>query len=390
MKHCLIFLYFLLLACTPDTRQESSSSAQSVPTPAKTGSHLPYLLTAGDQLYMSWITTKGTLSTFNLATYQSGKWSDPQVVRSDSNLYLNWADYPKLSVTGRTVLAGYFTTTPHGYDLQLTVWDGHQWSIPTTPYTSAAAGEHGFPSFVPLSDSTFQVAWLAGLQQTGQAAMLTGLHAAIIDRHGKITDETLLDELTCDCCRTCGAMTDKGPVIVYRDRSELEIRDLSIVRKDEDKWTAPVSIHADNWNINGCPVNGPELCTKGNHVAVAWYTAATQPAIKVAFSEDAGKNFQSPVTLADHQVIGHVDMALIDSSRAVVTWLQQTDQHAELIMQTVNGNGTSEKPVQLAADLNIITSGFPQMDILGDTAYIVWTGGSMSVPELKMIKVPVR
>ena len=51
-------------------------------------------------------------------------------------------------------------------------------------------------------------------------------------------------------------MTADGPVVVYRDRSEQEIRDISIVRLHDGKWSQPSSVFEDNWKINGCPVNG--------------------------------------------------------------------------------------------------------------------------------------
>ena len=36
-----------------------------------------------------------------------------------------------------------------------------------------------------------------------------------------------LDDRVCECCSTSAAMTANGPVIVYRDRSADEVRDIA-------------------------------------------------------------------------------------------------------------------------------------------------------------------
>ena len=100
------------------------------------------------------------------------------------------------------------------------------------------------------------------------------LRAAIVSERGEVSKDILLDNRSCDCCQTTAAITTNGPVVIYRDRSEEEIRDISIVRQVEGKWTAPKVIHSDNWQINGCPVNGPKVASLGNNLAVAWFTAA--------------------------------------------------------------------------------------------------------------------
>ena len=45
--------------------------------------------------------------------------------------------------------------------------------------------------------------------------------------------ETLVDGRVCDCCQTDAAMTPKGPVVVYRDRTEEEIQDEAQEQLDE-------------------------------------------------------------------------------------------------------------------------------------------------------------
>jgi hypothetical protein len=124
------------------------------------------------------------------------------------------------------------------------------------------------------------------------------LRYAAIDAEGHVSDEALLDERVCECRQTSAALTSGGPVVVYRDRSGTEVRDIYIVRQQGGGWSAPRPVYADNWEINGCPVNGPSVAADGRRVAVAWYTGAGDtPRVKVAFSEDAGATFGGPVAV---------------------------------------------------------------------------------------------
>jgi hypothetical protein len=50
------------------------------------------------------------------------------------------------------------------------------------------------------------------------------LRYATVDAGGKIAGDTELDRRACECCTTGMAMSARGPVIVYRDRSHDEVR----------------------------------------------------------------------------------------------------------------------------------------------------------------------
>jgi hypothetical protein len=46
----------------------------------------------------------------------------------------------------------------------------------------------------------------------------------------KLTDDLLLDDMTCTCCQTSAAVTGDGTVLLaYRDRTVDEVRDISVV-----------------------------------------------------------------------------------------------------------------------------------------------------------------
>ena len=166
------------------------------------------------------------------------------------------------------------------------------------------------------------------------------LRAGVFDATGNKLDEWELDHRVCDCCQTSSALTAKGPIVVYRDRSENEIRDTSVIRHINGKWTEPESIHDDNWQISGCPVNGPSVSANEEQVAVAWFTAKDDtPKVQLALSADSGDSFSSPIVVASPKTNGRVGTAILDSGEIVVSWMDTTEADAVIMLSLFSAEG---------------------------------------------------
>ena len=150
-----------------------------------------------------------------------------------------------------------------------------------------------------------------------------GIRYATIRADGTIAEDVEVDERTCECCTTGMTMTSTGPVIVYRDRSPAEVRDIAHVAKRGSAWTKPALVHADEWKIHACPVNGPQIDAIGKHAVTAWFTGAQDRGrAYVAFSGDGGLTFAKPVQIDEGKPIGRLDVVLLDEATALVTWLE--------------------------------------------------------------------
>ena len=185
-----------------------------------------------------------------------------------------------------------------------------------------------------------------------------------------------------------GSITSKGPVFVYRDRSELEIRDIYITRKVNGEWSDPSPIAQDNWNIAGCPVNGPRADAIDDVLGVAWFTAANgQPQVKVIFSNDAGETFGQPLTVDQSMPLGRVDLVMIDKQSAMVSWLTQENDETVIKAQRVFTNGTTEAPIVISKTSESRGSGFPQMAKVDQEVFFAWTSLAGDSTNIKMAKI---
>jgi hypothetical protein len=206
------------------------------------------------------------------------------------------------------------------------------------------------------------------------AAESMTLRYAALDAGGKLSDEAQLDERVCECCQTSAAVTSEGPIAVYRDRSTTEVRDIYIVRQVGGGWTAPKPVHADNWEINGCPVNGPSVAADGRRVVVAWFTSAGDtPRVKVAFSQDAGATFSNPIQVDEHETVGRVDALLLPDGSALVCWLAGNVEGGAIQVRRVRADGNLGPAAVIAKTDISRSSGFPRMARLSNEVHFAWT-----------------
>jgi hypothetical protein len=185
-------------------------------------------------------------------------------------------------------------------------------------------------------------------------------------------------------------MSAAGPLVVYRDRSDKEIRDISIVRGTDGKWSAPRPVATDNWQLNGCPVNGPAIAAEGQRAAVAWFTSAGNvPRVKLAFSNDAGATFGAPIVVDDGNPVGRVDVLLLADGDAMVCWLEKLRDGGAVRVRRVSplqAGGKLGPAVTVAPSGTARSNGFPQMVRAGQSLVFAWTGvrvltATMPLPE---------
>jgi len=371
-------------ATTKKTTEEKPSELQAMPSPVDSVSVAPYLFTdKNGVVYLSWITKDPEKSMLKYSTYNDGKWSTPVEITSGDNWFVNWADYPLIASDGSNHLLSHFLEKSakgtYTYDVKLITSSnrGKSWSDPVILHDDGKKAEHGFVSMVPYNENYF-ISWLDGRNAAikegqgphgGDGGQMT-VRAAIVDKTGKKLNEWELDGRVCDCCQTSAAITTSGPVVVYRDRSDSEIRDMSIVRYVDGKWTQPKPIFADNWKIEGCPVNGPRIDAQGNNLAVAWFTSPGNNAqVNVAFSEDGGATFSKPIKIDEGNALGRVDLVLLDAKTAMVSWMEGSVIKAA----KVHSDGKKETSITVASSSESRSSGFPQMTRAGNQVIFAWT-----------------
>ena len=376
-----------VVACTRTADQPVETGAiTAIDAPAGPNSGEPNLAVDGaGRVHLSWLERNADSSvSLRLAVRDNGQWSTPVTVTTGRDLFVNWADFPSVFVapSGRIVMhwlqrqpGGKYS---YGVRVSQSTDGGASWSDPKQLHDDQGAGEHGFVSFFAADGDSVEAIWLDGRAAGGEGHEGHGsmqLGNGRIAADGGITPSVMVDDRICDCCQTSAAVTARGPVVVYRDRSAEEIRDIAIVRRVNGKWTEPTRVHADDWHIEGCPVNGPSVVADGDNVAVAWFTGARDTAkVNITFSKDAGATFSAPVRVDDGQPAGRVDVEFDGDGRAMVTWLERVGQEgAEVRLRAIAPDGMRGDVMVVANSAAARSSGFPRMVRSGDELIFAWT-----------------
>lgn len=434
------FVCLLLVACSGQQSAEQPSDQQSnrerfsqveswiLPVAGEAG-HADLVATPGGDLLLSWVQPAADgVRQLRMARLQfpdagsQGSWSDPVTVASGADWFLNWADTPHVfALPDDSIWAHWLRKSgdgpiDYGIELVRSGDDGRTWSSPSLVNLPDLPGDHGFVTFWPQSPDELGIAWLdsrqkaqalaspgpaptpsphdshpddgsadAGHGHEGGAPMM--LRAATYGSSGSKLREWPLDVSTCDCCTTASAITSRGPVVVYRGRSDGEIRDTRLVRLEGDAWTAPRDVHADGWHIAGCPVNGPVVVAEGATVWVAWYTeAGGEPEVRIARSDDAGDRFGPPLTVAvGPQVLGRLGLALADG-HVLVSWLREHDAGTGqrlMLSRTDRLLGNLHSMTVAAVSARGRASGIPRLAVLNDAAWLAWVEVAEGRPVLR-------
>ncbi|MDQ3206150.1 MAG: glycoside hydrolase [Pseudomonadota bacterium] len=364
--------------------------------PAPQGAAQPDLVaTNGGDLLLSWVVPEGEGHALAFSRHDRDGWQPPGVIARGEDWFVNWADTPHLMATADGALWAHWlqksAAATYAYDVALVRSGdgGTRWSEPVLVNDDGTPTEHGFASLWPASDDSLGIAWLDGREtmapedgaagQGGHAGHGEGamtLRAARFDAALARSDEQRLDAMVCDCCQTDVARGGRGPLLVYRDRTPGEIRDIQVRRLEAGGWSQPAGVHADQWRMPACPVNGPAIAADGDDAVVGWYTGADEmPTLKLARSADAGASFQPPLTLDSGQhVQGRVDVAMDDES-VWALWMREAGGTQSLELARYSRDlGRELHRIQVATlQGRGRGTGFPQLAVYDDVAHVVWT-----------------
>lgn len=391
------FIFFLSLLATMSCSTKEVF-IQEIPFFYENSNAQPNLVSSNGSLSLSWISSKEeNKASLNYSQYVEGRWIKPQVIASGSDWFINWADFPAHAINQDLIITSHLKKSASGtytYDvvLNLQKLSGEKIKEDFLLNTDGVEAEHGFVSIIANNKKGFFITWLDGRntiekKPDGDHKPMTIRFAEITDK-GDVIKESELDSSTCDCCQTSIAITNDGPIVVYRDRGEKEVRDIYSVKNINGTWEEPNAVRDDGWIINGCPVNGPKVAVNSKDLAVAWFTVSNEnPLVNVSFSKNNGNSFGVPLKVNDHDAIGRVDVSFLNDEEVIVSYMEVDDIGTYLRIKKVSFDGKISEPITISKIDGGRNTGVPQLEIIDSEIFIVWTIFLDGMNQLKSIKL---
>jgi hypothetical protein len=387
----------LVAACSP-VPDTASSKIEHLTVPIVANPEGPRLSTGPDgRTILSWMEPDERGTTLWYSSLADDGWSPRRSVVSGRDMFVNWADMPSvLALAGDHWAAHWLEMAGHqtySYHVQIAQsFDaGRTWTDPVKPHRDESPTEHGFVTLFAHADSVGAI-WLdgrktgAGMSSEPASTGMT-LRAARLDQDGQLHDEVEIDDLVCDCCQTDVALGTLGPVAVYRDRTPQEIRDIAVAQHVDEQWQPATPLHDDQWQIGGCPVNGPSLAARGNRMAAAWFSMPGGKAtVRVKFSDNSGRTFGDTIDVSTDNPVGRADTVLLPDGSAAVSWLQpDIGGAATLHLRRIGPESQRGPAIEVARNLPARSS--PQLALAGDDIILAWTekkGGITRIASARM------
>ncbi len=302
------------------------------PAAAK-GSDNPSLATGPDgTIWLSWLeATAESETTLKLATFDpgSGRWSEARTVFRQSNWVANIFDAPQVAAQSAERATAVWSAglsdkdgnvgSPRAY-VSETADGGLTWSSPKLLSSESESVE--YVSLVPVAGGGLLAAWIDARGRKTEATA-PQLYSRLIGGTGP---DTVVDPSVCDCCRNSVApLPDGGALLAYRGRTAGQVRDIVIARFNQGSWDPSRASTDDCWKIEGCPVNGPRVYSRGPSVSLVWVTGAgDRLRVLTKESADAGRHFGPTQQVDLGNPGGRVDTLITPDGTQVVTWLEST------------------------------------------------------------------
>jgi len=170
--------------------------------------------------------------------------------------------------------------------------EGKTWSAPYRVHSDNSPGKgHSFFDVTLLPDGEIGAVWLdTSLVEGGRSLLFSKTSSN--NQFGK---ESVVDSLACQCCRTALYADSSGLIsVVYRDILPGSIRDISLATSRDGgiTFSNSISFSFDQWNLEGCPHNGPDVVSDGKKIYTTWYTGASQNGVYFAELDTQGKTLR--------------------------------------------------------------------------------------------------
>ena len=250
--------------------------------------------------------------------------------------------------------------------------NGASWSKTTRLVTDTAGYDQRYFDMELLPNGEAGIVWLDNRKKTTKEG--SALFYAVTNGNSGFTNERLIGEPCCECCRTDLFVDSKNNIhILYRAIINDSIRDMvhTISTDNGKSFSIPERISKDNWVINGCPHTGPAIAENKDGIQLTWFTGGNGAGIYYCNSKDNGKTFSNREMVSGNAA-KHCQIITLDKNIAIVwneNFIHQNNSSSRIGIEVRSENG--EKPFKQFITSETGTATFPVIKPIDSESVLV-------------------
>jgi hypothetical protein len=304
---------------------------------------------------------------------------------------------------------------------------GRTFTPAATAHSETLAGARGWQSLAIDTGNRVHAAWLDGRDANRSAAVnpptsarpvvptnqgAASPHAmhrasrqdifhAVWRPDGRALEARVATDV-CFCCKTSVATgPDQTTYVAFRHIYPTNLRDMAVARSIDGGRTfdAPVRVSEDQWQINGCPEDGPSIAVGADGTLhIAWPTLiqspdATRKAIFYSYSTDHGRTFAPRMRVDDSgegsRTAAHPQLA-VAGSNVVVVWDESGPQGRQVRLAEITSSSpatwtpASSAPLSLSGEDRGV---YPAVASVSGTPIVAWTAEAADAAVVRVLRI---
>ncbi len=379
----LILLTFLFNSCNQDKSISSIQPGNPVQIDTLPAS-CPFLTKDNKgNILLSWVRTNKDSSAsfcYALSADDGQSFGKTIVIPSSSNIQPHSENLPKIIVkpSGEMMaLWGAANPNPENKYSGLVFYsqsfdEGKTWSTPKTLVNDTASFDQRYYDVALLPNNEIAIIWLDNRKTTDKEG--SGLYFAVSEGRNGFTQEKMISQQCCQCCRTDLFVDSKNGIhVLYRGIINDSIRDMvHIISEDGGKnFSAPRRISNDDWVINGCPHTGPSMTENKEGLHFAWFTGSRNKGCFYTQSTNNANNFIKHDRISS--LGSHPQIASFSNGDLVVAWdepVQVNNKYYKRIgVQKRTATGINRSQAFITADT--MTATYPVVASINNHASVI-------------------
>ncbi len=245
--------------------------------------------------------------------------------------------------------------------------EGKTWTAARTLVDDSTSYDQRYYDVALLPNKEVAMIWLDNRKTSNKEG--SGLYFAMTEGSKGFTNEKMISQNCCQCCRTDLFVDGQGGIhVLYRGIIQDSIRDMvHIVSLDESKtFSSPKRISNDNWVLKGCPHTGPAITENDKGLHFAWFTGGNDKGCFYTQSRNNGNDFAPRDRIST--LGSHPQISATEDGNLLIAWDEPVEinknHYKRIGLQKRNGSNNTTSQRFITSDSTVAT--YPVLATLKD------------------------